>query len=285
MTAKKNKFERPSVTVDTLIFSVANSYEDDIRKLPPKELRLLMVKRADHPYIGMWALPGGFVRMNENLEAAAYRELEEETNISSIYMEQLFTWGDVGRDPRARVISVSYLALVDTSGLDVRAGDNAVEARWFKVICSTFSRNKVKTDAGYEVVEMRKLTLSNDGTELTADIKITRLTEGNITRVTREITAASGIAFDHGKIIEYGIERLRNKIEWTDIAFSMMPLLFTLSELQQVYEVILDRKLNKGNFRRKIARMVRETDRIQQDVGHRPSALFRFNPNWAEEVF
>lgn len=227
--------------------------------------------------------------MDEDLEAAVHRELAEETNISNIYMEQLFTWGDVGRDPRTRVISASYLALVDSTTLDVKAGDDAADARWFRVDCGTFSRNKIKTESGYEVEEMRKLSLTNEQNgediKLEADIKITRLNTGNITRVTREITQTSGIAFDHAKIIEYGIERLRNKIGWTDIAFSLMPPLFTLTELQQVYEVILNRKIHKGNFRRKIAGMVIESDKTQDNVGHRPSALFRFNPHWAEEVF
>ncbi len=282
-------YERPSVTVDTLIFTVANDKATDIRKLPQKELRLLLIKRADHPYLGQWALPGGFVKLNEDLESAAYRELAEETNISNIYMEQLFTWGDVERDPRTRVVSVSYLALVNSTLLDVKAGDDAEDARWFKVSCSTYSRNKQKTPSGYEVVEMRRLSLVNDEageiTKLTAHIKISRLTEGNVTRVSREITHSSGIAFDHAKIAEYGIERLRNKIEWTDIAFSLMPPLFTLTELQQAYEVILDRKIHKGNFRRKISDMVIETTETRDHVGHRPSTLFRFNPNWAEENF
>jgi len=98
--------------------------------------------------------------------------------------------------------------------------------------------------------------------------------------VERELIESNGIAFDHAKIIEYGIERLHNKIEYTDIAFNLMPELFTLTELQQVYEVILDTELLKANFRRKIAGKVIETDQYTRDVGHRPSKLFRFNPNW-----
>jgi hypothetical protein len=94
------------------------------------------------------------------------------------------------------------------------------------------------------------------------------------------VIESHGIAFDHAKIIAYGIERLRSKVEYTDIAFNLMPKRFTLTELQQVYEVILDKELLKANFRRKIAAMVTETNEYTRDAGHRPSKLFRFNPNW-----
>jgi len=111
-------------------------------------------------------------------------------------------------------------------------------------------------------------------------VKITKTVEGRVTRVQREIVESNGIAFDHAKIIEYGIERLRNKIMYTDIAFNLMPELFTLTELQKVYEIILDKKLLKANFRRKIAPMVIETDEYTKDAGHRPSKLFKFNSGW-----
>jgi len=111
-TYDASKYPRPSVTVDMLIFSVTDEEKKNYRKLPEKVLRLLMIKRGDHPYLGQWALPGGFVKMDESLDEAALRELKEETNINDIYMEQLYTWGAVARDPRTRVISVSYMSLV-----------------------------------------------------------------------------------------------------------------------------------------------------------------------------
>lgn len=107
-TYDASKYERPSVTVDMLILTVTEEEKKNYRKLPEKVLKLLMIKRGDHPYMGQWALPGGFVQMNESLDEAAGRELKEETNIDDIYMEQLYTWGDVARDPRTRVISASY---------------------------------------------------------------------------------------------------------------------------------------------------------------------------------
>ena len=108
-----DKYKKPSVTVDTLIFTIDEKVSKNYRKLPEKELKILMVKRADHPFIGQWAIPGGFVDINESMEEAAERELFEETGVNNIYLEQLYTWGDVDRDPRTRVISTSYMALVD----------------------------------------------------------------------------------------------------------------------------------------------------------------------------
>ena len=281
-TYDASKFERPSVTVDMLIFTVTDEEKKNYRKLPEKVLRLLMIKRGDHPYIGQWALPGGFVQMNESLEEAALRELQEETNIDKIYMEQLYTWGDVGRDPRTRVISASYMSLVDSSTLDIKASDDADDAKWFTVSCRLYQEERTVTEKGYILKRLFKLTLSNDEHNLSAIVKIMKTVEGKVTKVEREVVESSGIAFDHGKVIEYAIERLRSKIDYTDIAFNLMPELFTLTELQQVYEVILDTELLKANFRRKTADMVIETNEYTKDAGHRPSKLFRFNPNWLE---
>lgn len=279
-TYNANKYERPSVTVDMLIFTVTDEEKENYRKLPEKVLRLLLIKRGDHPYIGQWALPGGFVHMDESLDEAALRELKEETNIDKIYMEQLYTWGDVGRDPRTRVISASYMSLVDSSTLDIKANDDADDAKWFTVSCRLYQEQKTVTEKGYILQKLFKLSLSNDEDNLSAIIKIIKTVEGKVTKVVREVVESNGIAFDHAKIIEYGIERLRSKIEYTDIAFNLMPELFTLTQLQQVYEVILDMELLKANFRRKTANMVIESNEYTKDAGHRPSKLFRFNPNW-----
>ncbi len=275
-----SKFERPSVTVDMLIFTVTDEEKKNYRKLPEKVLRLLMIKRGDHPCLGQWALPGGFVQMDESLDEAARRELKEETNIDHIYMEQLYTWGAVERDPRTRVISASYMSLVDSSTLDIKASDDADDAKWFTVCCSLYQEQKTVTAKGYVLQRVFKLNLSNEEDTLWASIKVVKTVEGKVTKVEREILESKGIAFDHAKIIEYGIERLHSKVEYTDIAFNLMPERFTLTELQQVYEVILGTELLKANFRRKIADMVIETNEYTKDAGHRPSKLFRFNPNW-----
>jgi 8-oxo-dGTP diphosphatase len=275
-----SKYERPSVTVDMLIFTVTEEEKKNYRKLPEKVLKLLMIKRGDHPHMGQWALPGGFVKMDESLDEAALRELKEETNIDEIYMEQLYTWGDVERDPRTRVISASYMSLVDSSTLDIKASDDADDAKWFSASCKLYQEQKTVTEKGYILQRLFKLSLSNEEDDLSAMIKTVRIVEGKVTKTESEVVESKGIAFDHAKIIEYGMERLRNKIEYTDIAFNLMPELFTLTELQQVYEVILDTELLKANFRRKTADMVIETNEYTKDAGHRPSKLFRFNPNW-----
>jgi 8-oxo-dGTP diphosphatase len=275
-----SQFERPSATVDMLIFTVMNKEQSNYRKLSAKKLQLLLVKRAEHPYLGQWALPGGFVAIDEAIDAAAHRVLKKEANIDGIYMEQLYTWGDVERDPRTRVISCSYMALADRTLLDVQAGDLEAEAAWFEVDFETLQTEQVRQDDRNETTQWIKLTLGREDDHLDAVLKVTRVTSGRNTQITREISQVSGIAFDHAKIIEYAIERLRNKIEYTSIAFQLMPPLFTLTELQQVYEVVLGKELLPAAFRRKMADMVVETDEFTKDAGHRPSRLFRFNADW-----
>lgn len=279
-TYDSSKYEKPSVTADIIIFTVADEEKENYRKLPQKVLKVLLIKRGNHPYMGQWALPGGFAQIDESLDEAAARELKEETNIDDIYMEQLYTWGDVDRDPRMRVISTSYLSLVDSKTLNIQASDDADDAKWFTVSYKLYQEQKDVKESGYILTKMFKLELKNEEDNLSSIIKTVKIVEGKVTKIKREIVEANGIAFDHAKIIEYGIERLRNKIEYTDIAFNLMPELFTLTELQQVYEVILDKELLKANFRRKISDMVIETNEYTKDAGHRPSKLFRFNVNW-----
>jgi len=280
-----SQFERPSVTVDMLIFTIVSEEEKNYRKLPVKELKVLLVKRGQHPFLGQWALPGGFVGIHESLEEAAIRELKSETNVDDVYLEQLYTWGDVNRDPRTRVISASYLSLVDSSNLEVKAGEDAADAKWFSVRDKVLEEKITNTDYGKILERIHEVEFINGNEHIRVGVKITTEFKGCILRVSTKIVNNEGIAFDHVAIIHYGLERLRNKIEYTDIAFSLMPALFTLTELQQVYEIILGKELLKANFRRKIAGMVIETNDFKRDAGHRPSKLFRFNPQWQKESF
>ena len=117
-----SKYERPSVTVDVVMMS-----------LRQRDLQVLLIKRRAWPYEGMWAVPGGFVNIQESLETAAKRELQEETGVQDVYLEQLYTFGDPGRDPRTRVITVVYFALLDSERLQVRAADDATDVGWFSV--------------------------------------------------------------------------------------------------------------------------------------------------------
>lgn len=280
-----DKYKKPSITVDMLIFTIKNKFKDNYRKLPEKELQILMVKRADHPYIEQWALPGGFVNFDESIEAAAKRELAEETNIDNVYLEQLYTWGDVGRDPRTRVISVSYMALVDSDNIDVKAGDDAKDAKWFSINSEILKEVKTNTSSGYVEEKFIKLILECDSEQISSIVKEKKVLNGTVSSSETEIIESNGIAFDHAKIIQSALMRMRNKIEYTDIGFNLMPKLFTLTELQQVYETILGRELLKANFRRKIADMVIETNEYKKDSGHRPSKLYKFNLNWVDEKF
>ncbi|AKA69714.1 NUDIX hydrolase [Clostridium scatologenes] len=274
-------YQRPSFTVDMLIFTVINEEKENYRKLPEKSLKILLVKRGDHPYIGKWALPGGFVDVNESLDEAALRVLRAETNINDIYMEQLYTWGEVNRDPRTRVISSSYMALIDSNSLSIKAGCHEEDAAWFNVRYNLLQEKKEAVEKGFAYEQIIEIKLWNESEELSAKIRVTENLDG---KVDREIIESVGIAFDHGKFIEYAINRLRNKIEYTSLAFNLMPELFTLTELQQVYEVIQGKELLAAAFRRKVSNMVIETNQFTKDAGHRPSKLFRYNSGWKRRI-
>lgn len=276
-----NMYSKPSFTVDMLIFTVVNEEKENYRRLPEKSLKILLVKRGDHPYIGKWALPGGFVAVEESLDEAALRILRAETNIDDIYMEQLYTWGEINRDPRTRVISSSYMALVDSSSLIIKAGNDETDASWFNINYNLLQEKKLSVEKGYIYEQIVEIKLWNESEELYSKIKITENLDG---KVNREIIETVGIAFDHGKFIEYAINRLRKKIEYTSLAFNLMPELFTLTELQQVYEVIQGKELLAAAFRRKIANMVIETNQFTKDAGHRPSKLFRYNSGWKRNI-
>jgi 8-oxo-dGTP diphosphatase len=273
-------YERPSVTVDMLIFTVTDEERANYRKLPQKSFKILLIKRGNHPYLGQWALPGGFVTPGESIEDAALRELKSETNLDNIYMEQLYTWGDLQRDPRTRVISCSYMALVDSVALDVKAGDDADDAGWFNLSYHLIREKKTKIVHGFGSEKLIRIHLLSDLASLNATVRVVETLEGRVTRVSREVVDSQGIAFDHARMIEYAIERLRSKLEYSDVVFNLMPESFTLSELQQVYEVILGKELFAAAFRRKIANMVIETDQFTKDAGHRPSKLYSFNTDW-----
>ncbi len=275
-------YEKPSVTVDTLVYTVMNEEIPNYRKLPKKVFKVLLIKRKQQPFKDYWAIPGGFVNMDEDLETAAKRELKEETNIDNIYLEQLYTYGDVLRDPRDRVISCCYMSLVDSTNFNIKASDDAKEARWFEIQYKLIEEQKNINNTGYIKRKTYQLILTDK--ELRLDAKVSVIIEaiGRNVSIKRELVESNLIAFDHALAISYGIERLRNKIEYTDIVFNLMPEEFTLTELQQVYEIILDTELLKANFRRKIADMVIETNSYTKDKGHRPSKLYRFNPNWID---
>lgn len=218
-------YPRPAVAVDLVILTIIDA-----------QLRVLLVKRKEHPFKGGWALPGGFVRVGEkdqgeDLDAAARRELHEETGLDAdrVAMEQLYTFGKAGRDPRMRVISVAYVALVrpDLAPI-VRAGGDVSDADWFS----------------FE--QLKKLEL----------------------------------AFDHRDIVDLALARIRGKLEYSNIAFDLVPLTFTIPELRNVYSIVLDREMDPGNFRRKFNRLL-EDGVLEKAPGKRitaskPATVYRF---------
>ena len=207
------------VAVDIVIFTIQSG-----------ELKLLLVKRKIRPFVGQHAIPGGFVHDDEDLEQAALRELKEETGVSDVYLEQLYSFGDPKRDPRVRIVSVSYFALISAERT-LQAGSDASEADWWPV---------------------------------------------------RQLPT---LAFDHLEILNYALERLRNKLEYTTVGFQLLPEKFTLTELQQVYEVILEKQLDKRNFRRKMALLkILKPLKEYQHAGRRPAQLFRFAANRFEKL-
>jgi len=213
---KKHSYEypRPAITVDCVVFGI-----DD------EGLKLLLVQRDAPPFEGSWALPGGFVRMDETLDDAALRELQEETGVGRVFLEQLYTFGAVDRDPRGRVISVAYYALVRLSDHRIHAATDARDAAWFPAW---------------------------DPPEL---------------------------AFDHDTILQVAVARLRAKVRYQPIGFELLPRKFTLGQLQRLYETILERDLDRRNFRKKILAMdiLEPLDEVEQDVAHRAARLYRFD--------
>jgi 8-oxo-dGTP diphosphatase len=200
------------VTADVVLFTIRD-----------RKLHLLLIKRLAKPFENRYALPGGFVREDESLDAAAIRELREETGVGDVYLEQLYSFGDPRRDPRGRVITVAYYALVAHNQV-LRAGTDASDAAWFP------------------------------------------------------ITKLPPLAFDHRKIAEYAHQRIRNKLDYTNVGFELLPERFTLTELQLVHEAILGQALDKRNFRRKIIQqgIVKPTKEWQQ-TGRKPAQLYRFS--------
>lgn len=208
------QYARPAVTVDCVVFGL-----DD------EDLKVLLIQRDIEPFAGRWALPGGFVKMDETLEESALRELGEETGLTKVFLEQLYTFGNPGRDPRERVVTVAYYALVKLLDHKVQAATDARNAAWFAVD------------------DLPKL------------------------------------CFDHDHILAAALKRLQGKVRYQPIGFELLPPKFSLTQLQRMYEIILERELDKRNFRKKVLSLdiLQELDEVEQDVAHRAARLYRFD--------
>lgn len=202
------------ITVDNVIFTIIND-----------KLQVLLVSRPIEPFKWIWTLPGWFIKENETLEEAAYKKLEEKTSVKNIYLEQLYTFSDIDRDPRWRIISTAYMALVTKENLLLKSG-----SRDWLVKC-------------FPINSLPKLW------------------------------------FDHKAIIEYAIKRLKWKLEYTNIAQYILPEKFTFTQLQNVYEIVLNQKFDVRNFRKKINSLwiIEETWEKEIWNKYRPARLFKFS--------
>lgn len=211
-----NEIKTHEVTTDVVIFTIKKN-----------KLSVLLVKRAHEPFKAKWAIPGGFIRLSENLDEAALRILKEKTNVQNIYLEQLYTFGDPLRYPNARVITCAYFALIRSDDIELSFEDTSeiTEVQWHGV---------------YQLPPL---------------------------------------AFDHKEIIEYSLKRMRERLEFCPIAFQLLPEKFTLTELQQSYELIWAKKLDKRNFRKKVlaGNILKEHNEYTKSGSKRPARLYSFD--------
>jgi 8-oxo-dGTP diphosphatase len=230
-----SRFDRPSVAVDVVLLAARG-----------EALETVAVRRSEHPFKNAWALPGGFVRMEESLDDAAARVLREKAGLRDIFLEQLYTFGAPDRDPRTRVISVAYYALVDA--------------------------------ARFSGVEQRDVTVAQiDAAPRGEDAGAVRLLQGG---------AVLPVAFDHGEIVNAAIRRIRGKLSYTPVAFALLPATFTLYDIQRVYQTVLNKTLNKDSFRKTIlaSGWIEATGTMQAQVGHRPARLYRLRDRMRNEL-
>ena len=218
-------YERPSLTTDMVLMRVNETDSGNNRKSSNKTLQVLLVQRSEEPYVGQWALPGGFVNMNEGIKSNVMRKLNDKVGVcGDFYLEQLYTWGDdVKRDPRGWVVSVAYLGLVN--------------------------------DSTY---------INNGGAEKQLWVDI-------------DDAVDMDLAFDHKQIIKYAIQRIQGKAEYTDIIFNLMPDEFTIKDCQDVYEMILGKKMD--NFKRRINKYIQPLNKMREGKQFRPAELY----TWKKE--
>jgi len=229
-TYDDTRYEKHSVAVDVVILTVRE-----------KRLHVLLHRRSNRPFQGRWALPGGFLRKGEDMAAAAEGALRRKAGVDAEYLEQLYTFGGVDRDPRTRVISVAYYALLPTSKLSLR--DDSLR---FALVHVPWEGEA-----------------------------------GGPAQARKENGESLALAFDHERILGMAVQRIRGKLDYSPIGYAMLPPHFTLRELQEVHETILDRKLNKASFRRRLlaSKQLLPIGRKELSVGHRPAALYR----WKED--
>lgn len=217
-----NDWPKPSVAADIAVFAYGEG-----------ALHLLLVVRGNYPYKGNWALPGGFINMDEDLLETAERELEEETGLKNVYLEQVSMWGKPGRDPRDRTITAFHMALVDKEKVKVQAGDDASEAEWFAITNYIEKRDFFEEE---KVIRTKKLILDGD-TVLAPQISQT-ICYGDNKCVQTVITDDSDLAFDHAHCIIDAYEKLKERLLCSDFAYGVLGPRFELAQMKQLYDAV-----------------------------------------------
>lgn len=204
-------------------------------------LRTLLVRRDQAPFEGRLALPGGFVREGESLERTAERVLRDKAGVEGVFLEQLYTFGSPARDPRMRIVTVAYYALVDPARFDAAEAATPSSAR------------------------IASLSVPWEGE-----------TGGPVDAMVEDQIV--DLAFDHADILGMVVKRIRGKLDYSPIGFQLLPAAFTLRQLQRVHETVLGTSVNKDSFRRRMLAtgQLEATGERQADVGHRPAELYRF---------
>ncbi len=251
-------YERPSVTTDIVSFTVRSQKEDCYRKNPEQKLSVLLIKREDHPFKDMWAIPGGFLRPAETIEDCALRIIESETALKPVSLLQVGVFSKPGRDPRGWIISNAYASVMGEEM--IQRSVIKENAKWFEVSLSE------KKDGSFT------LKLQNDNTELSASLVCTPCKFGGSAFTAKENKV---LAFDHAEIIASAVKAIRHEAENYTLAFDFLPEKFTLASLQNIQEALMGASLLTANFRRKIADSVTETDEYTEGAGHRPARLFK----------
>ena len=198
------KYKNPSCTTDTVVFSYKEKLDQSLTGL-----KLLLVKRSNHPSIGFWALPGGFAELQEDIDQTARRELEEETGVRGLAVEQFACYGEVRRDPRARIITTAYMALTEESAVTVKAGDDAADAAWFDVRMETEEEHE-ESDS---VIRTYRLNFENAEQDITVQASVEhRERKGLIKEKSFHVLEQGQIAADHAAIIAQAITILKSRL-------------------------------------------------------------------------
>lgn len=253
-----NQYDRPSVAVDTVVFTIRKTPCESYRHLSGMSLSVLMVKRTEMPYKDYISLPGGFTQRNETVENTAKRKLYEKTGIKNLPVSLLYNFSAPDRDPRGWIISCGYWTLVENS----KALLTENNAEWYSIDFKCGDENYLNL-------------ISDRGNIYRTDFEIYDNTELYNQAPKINIISSDNIAFDHSEIIIRALIQLKSSLEYPYAAFRLLPEYFTLTELQQVYETILGKPFLMANFRRKIAPYVEDSGKIEKGAGHRPSKLFK----------